>query len=299
MAGLLCPRCQTSLTEFPKKFYCPSGHEYVYENGFLDLLLDTSDVNLINEEQHWNTVADQNKMSIDPSKFINDKIFEDYCNIYRKIIINEIPNYSNVHINIGEIGCGNGSAFEYFGPLGFKSAKYLGIDVSSKLLQRGIRKEKPPNWDIKFVRASANDTVFDENFFDIIFSSAALHHLNLSKAMDHISKSLKKDGMLILNEPSINNPFAKIGRNFIKGFHTPGEKPLNPKLVEQCAKEYGLSMVFEKGSNFINGSLQYLIAIKPIPRRFEIFLYNIAKYIDKFINSPNLSYNFIQVYKKV
>jgi SAM-dependent methyltransferase len=66
----------------------------------------------------------------------------------------------------------------------------------------------PDNWNIRFIRASANMGLFKENSLDIVFSASALHHLELNAVVEWVSKSLKPNELLILHEPSSGNPFA-------------------------------------------------------------------------------------------
>ena len=122
----------------------------------------------------------------------------------------------------------------------------------------GASSHFPRNWIAQFVRTSVALPTFKENSLDIAFSAAALHHLNVNDSIKWLSASIKKGGLLILNEPSIGNPFAKIGRKMTHGFHTKGEKPLLPGEIKDINSRTGLTLTYEKGLHFLTGSLQSL-----------------------------------------
>jgi len=125
-----------------------------------------------------------------------------------------------------------------------------------------------------------------------------LHHLDLNGTLKWISKSLKKGGILILCEPSSKNPFAFIGRKVLKGFHTSGEKPLEPLEVRRLVEKNGLKMVYQKGEHFLTGPMEYLLGLRNVPLTLAKFVYYITTGVDWIIKSPSYNYMFIQAYKK-
>lgn len=295
---LLCPKCSQQLDNSQNTLKCPSGHKFNMINNIIDLLPEIEDSNLLAEEVHWDNVAEKGEMILTPSNFINRKILEDCCSTYKKILEQQVPDYGSRHFSIGEIGCGDGSIFKYFPCVQFESVDYIGIDVSLKLLQKGISREIPSTWNTKFVRASSNSRIFSDAIFDMVYCAAALHHLDYTKALSNISTTIKKGGLLIINEPSLGNPFARIGRKLARGFHTPGEKPLVAKSVKKAAERSGLDLIYEKGFYFLNGPLEFLLGFSKVPRFIEASLYYLFKHVDKLIVSPYWSYLFIQAYKK-
>jgi SAM-dependent methyltransferase len=268
-------------------------------DGILNLLPDISDAKLLNEEKHWDSVADKGKMKIVPNEYISTRIVEDYRKTFEKCIKTAWPGTYPPLVNIADIGCGSGSAITYLHKLEFQHVDYVGIDVSLKIMRMHTRDEVvPDNWKIRFVKASANVGIFEKNSLDIVFSASSLHHLDLASVIEWVSNSLKPNGLLILNEPSSSNPFAKIGRKVVRDFHTKGEKPILPKHVKQIAHKHNLVLVYEKGLHYLTGSLQYLIGMAKLPFSLAFCVYHISRLVDYLITPPSWNYSFIQVYKK-
>ena len=71
-----------------------------------------------------------------------------------------------------DIGCGYGWHCSYAAEQG--ASYVLGIDISDKMLETAKEKNKSPN--IEYLKMAMEDIDFDENSFDIIISSLALHY---------------------------------------------------------------------------------------------------------------------------
>lgn len=277
---------------------CSQGHTYDVVNGVIDLMPNITDASLKDEEEHWNRVTREEDSTLRKNAYMNSKMVEDCCQIYKEVIIKEWPDFQTKHPYIGEIGCGSGSAAMYFSDINFASVRYFGADISLDRLLRGAASHPPLNWAVQFVRTSVSSPTFKENSLDIAFSAAALHHLEVGRIMSWLSASIKKGGLLILNEPSLGNPFAKIGRKRTHGFHTKGEKPLIPNEIKAISSKNGLTLIYEKGIHFLTGSLQYLIGGLERPKRAIHYSCYLSKCIDRMVRSPYLNYSFIQVYRK-
>jgi ubiquinone/menaquinone biosynthesis C-methylase UbiE len=181
----------------------------------------------------------------------------------------------------------------------FAKIHYFGVDISLKHLQLGIKRILPNNLKVQFVRSSANSNVFADNSLDIVFSLAALHHLQLDLVIERLSKALKPTGLLVLCEPSDKNLPAKIGRRLIsRDFFTEGEKPISPNQIKLLASKYSLKLIYEHGFDFITTPLGYLIEILKLPKPIAVCSYYIFRAVDYFINSPSLNYCFVEIYKK-
>jgi SAM-dependent methyltransferase len=297
---LICPVCEESLQISLDHSICKKGHQFPVIEGILDLLPDVKDSNLLDEVQHWNDVAAKGKMKLVPDKYIGNRIIEDYRKLFKRCI--EVAWKGNLpsRISMADIGCGEGSAMRYLGMLQFGNVDYIGIDLSVKSMKLCLTGSYhiPKNWNVRFIKGSAETGIFKENSLDIVFSASALHHLNLFSVMKWIGKSLKPNGILILHEPSSKNPFAKVGRKFIHDFHTKGEKPIEPSSIRQLSHEHNLSLVYEKGLHFLTGSIQYLVGKVRAPFPLVFCIYHLSRYIDSIILSPSFNYSFIQAYIK-
>lgn len=301
MQSILCPICKKPIRINPFSSVCSGGHVFPVRDGILDLLHDVNDSVLINEEEHWNNVASQGRMNIVPNQYISSRIFKDYQETFAECIKAAWVETHPEHIVIADIGCGTGSAITYLEKIKSLDVDYTGIDLSIKIMRMRKTSGKifPTNWKIRFIRASANIGIFEDNSLDVVFSASALHHLQLPSAIEWISKSLKPNGVLILHEPSMGNPFAKIGRKLVRDFHTKGEKPLLPGHVEELAKKHNLVLIYSKGLHYVTGSLQYLDAIVKLPFAFMYCAYQVSKFLDTLVKSPSWNYSFVQVYRKI
>ena len=300
MPEILCARCNQSVSIGTLWCICDKGHKFPVKGNIIDFLPDMDDEELKEEEKHWDHYAEEGKANIEPNEYIKLKIFRDYETLFARYIAEEWPDYSRKDISIAEIGCGSGSAIRLLLGIKFPSVDYVGIDVSLQTMLAHRDNDKYPNpyWKVRFVRASANTGLFKENALDMVFSTSALHHLKVNEVIKWTSKSLKRGGLFIMNEPSEVNPFARLGRKFVRDFHTKGERPLHPKKIKKIANEYNLHLRYEKGLHFLSGPMMYLVEILRLPMPLSILAYSVSKVFDHLIISPTWNYSFVQVYRR-
>ena len=300
---IVCPYCSQHIcidSSTGDSCKCKGGHEFRVINGIIDLTPNIeNDAGLLAEEQYWNNVAEKGWVKILPNPYMDRKIFEGCRDALTKAIKDQWPDYRTKNVVIGEIGCGSGSALSYLNGIEFANVCYIGTDISIKMLQLACN--TPSNWKTQFVRVSGNINIFKENSLDIVFSISVLSHFQLEIIIRWISKALKPGGLLVLDEPSAGNLFARIGRRLItnrSGFFYTSDKRLLPNQVEEIASKHDLELVYEKGLHFLVSPLYYFLSIYNIPNLVTVPLYYIAKLIDRFVVSPSWNYSFIQVYKK-
>lgn len=164
-------------------------------------MANTKDQNLLEEQSHWDTIAEKMTMTINPDSYMASKGVEDLRKLYKKVITQLWPDHQKRNVCIGEIGSGSGSAMTYLNNIEFAGVRYFGSDVSMKYLLIGATREPPDRWTAQFLRASANRPIFCHNSLDIVFSAAALHHVEIETAIRLISYSIRPGGLFILNEP--------------------------------------------------------------------------------------------------
>ncbi|MEW6170841.1 MAG: class I SAM-dependent methyltransferase [Candidatus Omnitrophota bacterium] len=144
-----------------------------------------------------------------------------------------------------EIGCGNGYLSRLLAKQG---VKVVGIDLSQKLLDYAIEKEKVRPLGIKyFQRNAANLTGIKNKTFDIAIANMCLMDVrNAEKAIKEISRVLKKNGKFIF---SINHPvffyqkwiYAK--RNGKKFFARAVLKYKTPCILKQTLWSTGIKVM--------------------------------------------------------
>ena len=92
------------------------------------------------------------------------------------------------------VGCGTGEECEYIKSLGAK--RVVGIDISKERISF-LKKINP---DLEFYAMDMEKLDFDDNSFDFIYSSLALHYAkDWTKILNKIYKILKKGGTFLFS----------------------------------------------------------------------------------------------------
>ena len=98
--------------------------------------------------------------------------------------------------NILDVGTGNGG-FLHTLQNTFPGAKITGIDPNAESLETA-RQNFP---DVTFLEMEAEDLELDDNSFDVVSISMALHHLpKVKKGLKEMKRVVKPDGYIIINE---------------------------------------------------------------------------------------------------
>jgi SAM-dependent methyltransferase len=289
---LLCPECNDVITDTA----CKSGkHRFESKLGVLDLMPQLTDKRLIEEVQYTDRIAESGKMVINADTYMDGEMF---TLVQRVFLDHIISNFDVNSLTIGEIGCGEGSAIIYLHDIPFK-VDYYGADISLKIMQAGLKRTYIPNtWKVNFFRTTADRQIFADNSVDVLFSSAALHHLELRSSIEWMARTLTQGGLLIIYEPSQNNIFASIGRKLVPAINTEGEHPLNHIEVRRLLCENGLELLHEQGLFYLSGALAYIVSMMRSPLWLSKAIYAISRRIDNMVKSPEKAYAFVQIYRK-
>jgi len=95
-----------------------------------------------------------------------------------------------------DLGCGFGWHCRYAVEKGASSA--VGIDISQKMLEEAIKKTS--SCKVKYVCMPIEDIEFEENTFDVVISSLALHYVeSFDRIVDRISRCLTRKGELVFS----------------------------------------------------------------------------------------------------
>jgi len=166
--------------------------------------------------------------------------------------------------------CGDGYLAISLAEIG---AQAYGIDISEVSIKTARKKAREKLLDeskVKFIVGDAENTGFEDNFFDIIFCNGVLHHLNLKNAYPELKRILKPEGKVFCDEPLIHNPVFQIYRRITPQLRTKWEtEHILSKSDIKVAREY-----FEK----IEIRFFHLFGLLAVPFR------------DTFIFSPLLSF---------
>jgi len=103
--------------------------------------------------------------------------------------------------NVLDVGTGNGG-FIYVLKKTFPDAEITGVDPNGESLE-AARKRYP---EVTFSQMTAEKLDFEDNSFDVISISMALHHLpKVKKGLREIKRVVKPNGYIIINENISDN----------------------------------------------------------------------------------------------
>jgi len=113
-----------------------------------------------------------------------------------------------------DIGCGDGTHIRDISSFIKEENCCFALDYDKEMITKSIEQSKDNSPQIKFIPMSMDDIgetdVFQENFFDLIYSVYAFYYTkNLSKLLDNLKKFLKPDGRI-----SIIGPYADNNKNW-------------------------------------------------------------------------------------
>ncbi|MBY9007063.1 MAG: class I SAM-dependent methyltransferase [Candidatus Lokiarchaeota archaeon] len=124
-----------------------------------------------------------------------------------------------------DIGCGRGHISFY---LAREGANVIGIDLSESLIDHCKQEAEKLKLNLEFKIMNAQIPDFEDQTFDIIIGSRAIHHLpNLDIFFKECKRLLKKKGYIVFIEPLKKNPIVELNRKyFAPKLRTKFEHPL-------------------------------------------------------------------------
>ena len=144
------------------------------------------------------------------NKKYDQLVFDDPNNIFKprvKILDQFQKKVSKFYGNILDIGAGSGYAAIWLA-LNSDAKKIICLENSSTAVQKLIPKNidfYKVNNKVKVELGSFENIPYDDHF-DFVISMGSIHHCScLFSTMKSINKSLKNNGYLIMNEPSMAN----------------------------------------------------------------------------------------------
>jgi len=170
-------------------------------------------------------------------------------NIFYKAILNaweDFYDFLNLNAKNSEIldyGCGVGPIIEKV--IKFNPKKITGIDISDVSISKAKEKFVNISPKVELLVDNCENTNFDNNKFDIVYGLGILHHLQISKCINEISRILKPNGTLLFIEPLGTNPLINFYRFLTPRSRSKDEHPLKPR---------DFNMINEK---FKNVSIKY------------------------------------------
>ena len=155
-----------------------------------------------------------------------------------------------------EFGCGASAMASAFGAA---AAEVVGIDISDVAVSQAAERAAAAGLNATYRVMDAERLEFPDRSFDLICSTAILHHLDLRKAYAEIARTLTPGGHAIFMEPLAYNPAINLYRRMTPSLRTPDEHPLT-------LEDLDLASTFFDGVDVRYFSLTTLLAI-PLRRR--------------------------------
>jgi len=161
-----------------------------------------------------------------------------------------------------DVGCGTG----YFSRRAARAVRpgghVTGVDPSQPVIDHAAGRG-PEN--CTFARATAQDLPYDDDSFDVVISSLAVHHVpeaERSTAMREMSRVLRPGGSLLLVELSGTPWHIRLASRFGFG-REHAHRHSHPIDLQGLVAEAGLEVA---GSGDRWPSLRYVRAVRPGPR---------------------------------
>lgn len=134
-----------------------------------------------------------------------------------------------------EYGCGPGSQAYILAENG---ADVTAIDISEVAIQKAEKEATSKGLSIDFHVMDAENLEFEDGTFDLVCGSGILHHLDLDKAYNEVSRVLKQGGKGVFFEPLGHNPIINLYRSLTPNLRTDDEHPLLQKDLVEAGKYF-------------------------------------------------------------
>lgn len=124
-----------------------------------------------------------------------------------------------------ELGCGKNT---YIPRIADKTKSSVGIDISEVAIKfsKNRVKEMYLSEKANFYVMNAEQLEFDDSSFDLIIGSSIIHHLDLKKFFEQLSRVMSREGKAVFIEPQGQNFFINLYRKFTPKLRTEDEHPL-------------------------------------------------------------------------
>ncbi len=129
--------------------------------------------------------------------------------------------------DILDYGCGTGSSLKKV--VGFNPKKIVGIDISEVSIEKARNNVGNQNKNLKLLVDNCEQTKLDDNEFDLVYGTGILHHLQINRCLNEISRVLKPGGKLLFIEPLGTNPLINFYRLLTPNSRSKDEHPLLKK----------------------------------------------------------------------
>lgn len=147
-----------------------------------------------------------------------------------------------------EIGCGTGLMTAEAVKT---KARIFSLDVSFELID--LAKKKKGNRKAAFCCASAYELGFKDKSFDAVIGMSVLHHLDIDRALDELSRVLKDGGRMFFSEPNMLNPHIFAERTFFREYfhNSPDETAFVRFSLARKMRQHGFKDISIRPFDFL------------------------------------------------
>lgn len=186
--------------------------------------------------------------------------------IKKKWKIYKITKYIKKKQKILDIGCATGDLSEIIS----KRIKYFGIDYNENFVEYCIKNKK---LDVKQCDVSTGKLPFEDNFFDFIYCSHVIEHINTKEQlnfMKELSRICKKNAIIFILAPTPYHWYFWDDETHIR--------PCTHGQLAKLAKNFQFKIIENKYSltRFFPNNFQKILRLPPL-RWFLWETYLIAK----------------------
>ncbi len=176
-----------------------------------------------------------------------------------------------------DYGCGTGATSRLYAEKG--AVRVDGFDISGENIRIAEKNAKRDGLDdrVFFRRMAAEDLDYPDDSFDVVLGKAIIHHTDLERTAQQLSRVLAPGGAAYFLEPLAHNPFINLFRRLTPSRRTPTEQPLSVKDLRIFAKYFPtvtyrgfyLFTLFAHFVLFVTGSPKLFAKTHALTRRWE------------------------------
>ena len=134
-----------------------------------------------------------------------------------------------------EYGCGTGSESKRWVEHG---AILTGLDISDEGIAKAKEFANQSGYKASYHVMNAEAMEFPNASFDVVVGTGILHHLDLTKCYQELSRVLDKNGHAIFIEPLGHNPVINLYRLLTPKMRTDDEHPIRMKDLLQMREHF-------------------------------------------------------------
>jgi SAM-dependent methyltransferase len=185
------------------------------------------------------------------------------ADVYRFV---DVP-HSALAREVLEVGCFRGD--QALRLAGFKG-RYIGIDISPAAIEHCRQLALPDNYRFDVDDANLLATIEDGSI-DYAFGNGVLHHLDLERFGEAMSRKLAAQGVARFVEPAQGNLLLRAFRRLTPRLRTPDEHPFDEQSFKILQRHFDVRVTHHA---FVRPYLPMLLLNHPLAVRFATWIDN-------------------------